>query len=216
MMSHPSTDTTPVVFSVGGVQYRMPRNYLTTMGNWNGGPQDLVSVRVNISDLKPMTEETRMCFTVAPGYRPSGCDPLEFNIGAHGMFSVDEIFANSRKYFHNHDPIEGPFGYEKYEDGPENARVEFYRKIEGGRTLLYWCQIFDLDGKRGGLCYPEGDRLSTGGELTFSFDLSHLADIDKIDASLRKLVEGFTIQSGARNDTISAEPSNSKRDQHGD
>jgi len=35
----PSTDTTPVAFSVGGIRYRIPRDYIITMDNWNGGPQ---------------------------------------------------------------------------------------------------------------------------------------------------------------------------------
>jgi hypothetical protein len=216
MMAHPSTDTTPVEFSVGGVQYRMPRNYLIKMENWNGGPQALVSVRVNLPDLKPLTEETRTCFTILPTARPPGCDPFEFNIEARGMFSADEAFANVRDLFHSQKPIEGSFRYEKYEVGPEDARVEYYRKVEDGRTLLYSCQIFDNHGKRDGVCDTIGDRVSTGGELAFHFFLGQLADIDKIDASLRRLVESFTMRSGEQNDPVHAEPSNTNSDQHGD
>src|SRR5258708_1527582 len=37
----PSTDISPVDFSVGNVRYRVPRNYVVWMDNWNGGPQFL-------------------------------------------------------------------------------------------------------------------------------------------------------------------------------
>jgi hypothetical protein len=216
MAPHPSTDTAPIELSVNGVHYRIPRNYLTTMENWSGGPQALVTLRVNVPDLKPMTEETHACFTVAPSDRPPGCDPFEFHIEGRGMVSADEAFANVRHLFHSQKPIEGPFGYAKYEIGPETARGEYYRKSEGGRTLLYWCQIVYIHDKRDGICSPIGDRVSTGSELTFFFDLEQLADIDQIDANLRKLVEGFNIQTGAGNDTVHAKSGDTNSDQHGD
>jgi hypothetical protein len=61
----PSTDATPVEFSIGNDRYRIPRNYLVTMDNWNGGPQSLVSLHVNIPDLAPFSEKTRACLEVA-------------------------------------------------------------------------------------------------------------------------------------------------------
>jgi hypothetical protein len=89
-------------------------------------------------------------------------------------------------------PATGPFGFEKYQIGSHNAGIEYYRKTESGRTFLYTCQIFDNYGQRDGICTPIGDRVSTGGTLHFIFNLRHLADIAEIDASLRKLTEGFT------------------------
>jgi hypothetical protein len=192
----PSLDTTPVEFSVGGIHYRMPRNYLTTMGNWSGGPQPLVTVTVNIPDLKPLSPDTLICFTEKPAIRPPGCEPFSFDIEATGMVSADEAFANMRRLFHSQEPIEGPFGYEKYEIGPENSRIEYYKKAMEGRTLLFTCQIFDNHNKRDGICTPVGDRVSTGGTLHFFFNLRHLADIGEIDANLRKLTERFTVQPG--------------------
>ena len=135
MAPQPSADTTPVEFSVGGVWYRMPRNYLITMESWNGGPQALVTVRVNISDLNPMTEKTRACFAAITTHRLPDCEPFEFRIEGRGMVSAGEALASARDLFHSQDPIDGPFGYEEYEVGPENARLEYYRKLENGRTL---------------------------------------------------------------------------------
>jgi len=188
-----SLNTTPVEFSVGGIQYRVPRNYITSMADWNGGPQPLVTLTVNIPNLRPLSQDTLICFTQKATLRPPGCEPFPFDIEATGMVSADEAFANSQSLSHSQQPIEGPFGYEKYEIGADNSRIEYYRKIEGGRTLLYTCQIFDNHGERDGICTPIGDRVSTGGTLHFFFNLRHLSDIAEIDASLRTLTERFTV-----------------------
>ena len=190
---HPSIDTTPVDFSVGDVHYRMPRNYLFTMENWNGGPQGLVTVRVNIPDLKPLDETTRDCFTKPGSFSTSICDPLSFTINVTGTVTAEQGFENSRPIYRNQSPLDGPFGYERYEIGPDNARIEFYRKVENGRTLIYHCQIFQRLGKRDGICDPSGDRVSNGSEIHFFFSLRHLADIAEIDRDLRTLTEHFTV-----------------------
>ena len=64
------------------------------MENWKGGPQGLVGVRVNLPDLKPLTEETRTCFTILPTARPPECEPFEFNIEAHGMGKDNPVASN--------------------------------------------------------------------------------------------------------------------------
>lgn len=191
----PSFDTRPVEFSVGGIEYRMPRNYLVTMDNWAGGLQDLVTVRVNLPDLGPITPATHECFSRAALRGTPGCDPLSFTINAPGGVSSDEAFANITQSFRNKIPIQGPSGYEKYEIGPDNARVETYRKADGGRTLLYLCQIFN-NGERAGMCYPIGDRLADGAVLQFYFPLRLLADVEKIDDDLRRFVGNCTVHTG--------------------
>jgi len=197
-LPRPSLDTYPVEFSVGGINHRVPRNYLATMDDWNGGPQGIVTLRVNLPDLKPYSQETFNCFTAKPLDRPPGCEPFSFRIygpGGPAPASGAEAFEWSRHLFHSQVPIEGPYGLEKYEVGPDNARAEFYRKADDDRAPLYACKIFDNHGRRDGLCNPFGDRVETGAELKFFFNLSHLNDITQIDANLRKLVEGFTIHS---------------------
>lgn len=137
----PSTDTTPIEFNVGGVEYRVPRNFIITMDNWAGGSQGLVTLRVNIADMKPMTEETRQCFSVAPLSRSPGCEPFNFLIEGKPLVSADEAFKNMRHLFRSQIPERTAVGYEKYEVGPENAGTEYYRKVEGGQTRLYACQV---------------------------------------------------------------------------
>jgi hypothetical protein len=190
----PSTDTTPVEFSVGGIHYRVPRNYLVTMDHWEGGPQVLVTLRVNLPDLKPLTEETRQCFSVAPLYRPLGCEPFKFWIEGKPLVSADEAFANARKLFRDGSPMPGPDGFEKYEMGPETARSEYYKKAVNGKTLLYTCLISDNRGKRAGICHPISDQTPAGAGINFLFDLDHVSDVETIDTRARDLVESFTDQ----------------------
>jgi hypothetical protein len=192
----PSLDTYPIDFNVGPISYRIPRNYLTTMDNWSGGPQGLVTVTVNLRDLKPLSEENQACFTVKAPDRPPGCEPFSFRINGTGGPSAEKAFANMSQSFHSQAPIAGPFGFEKYEIGPENAGLEYYRKTLSDRTLVYSCMIFDNRGKRDGLCDPVSDRASSGAVIHFFFNLKHLPEIEVIDEKLRKLVDSFTIQSG--------------------
>jgi hypothetical protein len=201
-----SLDVKPVEFSVAGVQYRVPRNYIITMSNWHGGPQEIVTMRVNLIDLGPLTKETQACFaknpfgissnvTVQPTSRATGCMPFQFLLEVPGSaVNADQAFANTRGLFHSQEPWIDDSGFEKYEIGPDNARAEFYRKIENGHTRLYWCQIHkDHDDHRDGGCQPVGDRTNTGAALDFFFRLSMVGDIARIDAELRALVESFAV-----------------------
>lgn len=117
--------------------------------------------------MKPLSPEMMACFKAKPTERPPGCEPLSFIVTGTGLVTADEAFANGRSIYRNQLPLEGPFGYELWEIGPDNARAELYRKIQDGRTLVYTCTIFDNHGKRDGVCDPVGDRLNAGGEIHF-------------------------------------------------
>jgi len=192
--SIPDTDTTPVEFSVGGIKYRVPRNYLTTMNNWHGGPQNLVTLAVNLPDFKPFSEDTVTCFTEKDILRKEGCDPFTFEIVAPGDVSASKAFARIRDSFHMRTPIKWMHGYEKYVTGTGDARHEYFKKTVDGRMLLFECQSFDSEGGRDGLCEPLGNRADAGPVLHYVFEMrGHLSNIDQIDASLRNLVNSFMI-----------------------
>ena len=192
----PSLKTNPIEFSVGRVHYRIPRNYLTTMDDWSGGPQGLVTVTVNIPDMKPLSAETRACFTTKATERPSDCEPLSFTINAGSVVSAAEALTNIKNLTHNQNPKTSSYGFQIYKVGPESARTEYYTTSENDRILLYACQIFNNHGKRDGLCDPVGDRLPTGAAIHFFIGLRHLKDITQIDTRLRRLTEEFTVQPG--------------------
>jgi hypothetical protein len=189
----PSVETYPVEFSVGGINFRIPRNYLTTMGNWSGGPQNLVTLAVNIHDLRPLSQDTVTCFAAKPPDRSGTCEPFSFTIKVATGPSAEAAFERSRHLFRSALPIDEPTGFEKYEVGQEDSRLEYYRKSGNDRTLLYVCFVSENQSNRNGLCTPIGDRLTAGPSIQFFFDLKKIEDIAQIDAKLRKLVDGFIV-----------------------
>lgn len=214
LIPRPSTDTTPIAFSVGGVHYQVPRNYVITMDNWSGGPQVLVTLQVNLADLQPVTPATVACFIARPTDRPPGCEPFKFWIEGTGGVSSDQAFANASKLFHSITPRPTAYGYNEYEIGPDNARIEYYKRVENGKTRLYSCQPFDNRGKRDGICSPISDRMPAGGTIHFFFRLSQMPKIEQIDRRLREIVESFTV-SGEETDGIGhTQPEHAKPDQH--
>lgn len=76
----PSIDVTPIEFSIGPAHYRMPRNYLLSMENWNGGPQTIVTIAVTLPGLLPLSPQTLQCFKPPPPGQPAECRPFTVTI----------------------------------------------------------------------------------------------------------------------------------------
>ena len=124
-----SLDTTPITFSIGDARYKVPRNYIVWMDNWNGGPQTLVRFKVTYPKFEPLDQKNTPCMSLAPLYRPPGCLPVEF-IVANGGRSVEgggwaasdeEAFNNIRDLFHSQTPLPGRYGFEVYKTAGECA-----------------------------------------------------------------------------------------------
>jgi hypothetical protein len=131
----------------------------------------------------------------------TGCTPFQFDIAdpdareASGV-SAEQEFEKVRLWPQSQGALVGPSSFEKYEFVLNDARMEAYRKVEGGRTLLYVCAVSDDHGRRDGVCRPIGDRPTTGAEVNFVFSFSMVGVIEEIDANLRRLVNGFTVKRG--------------------
>lgn len=95
---------------------------------------------------------------MAPHQLPGG-EPLSFRINSPGGPLADEAFNNNKHFFKSETPLTSPFGLEKYEIGPQDARMDYYRKVESGNTRLYFCYFVGDHSQRHGLCEPVGDRL---------------------------------------------------------
>jgi hypothetical protein len=83
-----SLDTTPVEFSIAGTIYRAPRNYLITMSDWTGGPQEFVC---GVSE----DHHTRdgVCYPI--GDRPTAGAELNFVFSLSALGEIEEIDAIS-------------------------------------------------------------------------------------------------------------------------
>ena len=182
-----SLETRLIEFSVGPVRYRVPRNFLFEMDNWTGGAQQLVSLRVKYPGLVPLTEETKPCFL-----KQVHCQLLEFHIEKPNDRSTEAFFLDRRFLFHSQTPEAGPFGYEIYKVGPDNARMEYLRKVLPDRTILFTCQPFDNRGQPDGVC-QSFIRTRSGGQVSYFFSVRQLGEADEIQAGLRDLVDSFAI-----------------------
>jgi hypothetical protein len=87
----------------------------------------------------------------------------------------------------------GPFGAEIYDVGPENARIEIYRKHEG--DIYFKCFISDIHGKRGAVC-ADMFRLDDLNHVQFRFRLPQIEHIPEIESGLRRLMTGFVVGGG--------------------
>lgn len=187
----PSTNPTPIEFTFEGVEYRVPRNYLVRMD----GPLTPPTFRVTYPGLKPLTEETKQCLTQPRAYWPPGCAPIEFWLEGHQPLTADDDhFNNARKLFHSQTAKQGPNGFQMYETGPEDARIETYRKKTPGHTLLFDCMIFTGDhGKRDAVCSNYFSPLPNGNALSYRLDLDQIKDAENIDDGIRALIDSFTL-----------------------
>jgi hypothetical protein len=146
-----SLATTPVEFSIAGTVYRVPRNYLITMSNWAGGPQEFVTMRVNSPRLTPLTEATRQCLSgdpfalsaeimIKPASR-TGCMQFLFDVAdpdgreANGV-TAEQEFEKIRPLAQTQRAQVGRSSFEKYEFVLNDAWMEAYRKVSGWRMLL--------------------------------------------------------------------------------
>ena len=189
----PSTDTTPVVVKVEKYTYRIPRNYLVRMFN----PTIKVTIQgYKIPAFEPLTDETRDCFgSILQGER-AGCQSAEFAIEFPYTVTHRELLERNSDLFRNKEPRKGPFGYDIYDIGPENARTEVYTKKdkkEDKDIIFFRCQIFDNNGKRAAVC---NDRfpLIDGNSVHFFFSLDQIASVPEIETGVQKFMEKFRVE----------------------
>ncbi|MCP3477639.1 hypothetical protein NLM33_46650 [Bradyrhizobium sp. CCGUVB1N3] len=192
MKDEPSPDQTLVSFSVADVNYVVPRNYIVSMPNWSGGPQNgLVDIKVTFPGFLPLTEQTRQCLTEPRAYWPPGCIPVEFWIQAGGRLSDDDLFKNMTKQISPPALREGPSGFELYQWGAGGRRRDIYRKRTSRHTLIIDCSYYENSGKIGAVCSTES-LLSNGGALFYRIDLDQIKNAEQIDQGIRALIESFT------------------------
>jgi hypothetical protein len=182
-----SMETRLVEFDIGGGHYAIPRNYLYQMDSWNGGPQEVVSIRLDYPELSPVVDDNKDCFL-----RRKVCRLYDLVMLDTAM-ETTRIFSNMTDLFHKPYPKHGPYGLELYEVGPENARIEFYRKITDGHTVVFICDLFDNRGKRDAICHNV-TRTRSGATLSYYFPIKDLHAAAEVDKKLRDLIDSFSLR----------------------
>jgi hypothetical protein len=178
-----STDTTPVTVKVGSVTYKIPRNYISMVF-------DFPQLKVTYPGFKPFTEETRGCFDRRLEAE-LGCTTLELNMRL--SFPNRPRFENAIKASppFREKPLSsrpGPYGYDIYDQGPDNARREIYRSES--EDIFFTCGIFDNNGVRDAIC-DDAVSLSDGNAVRFFFRLNQISEVRNFEAGIRQLMAGF-------------------------
>jgi hypothetical protein len=179
-----SMDPTPIDIEMAGAHYRIPRNYLFQMDNWRGGPQELVSLRV-----------------FYPGFKPLGPDTKDCN---HARCRIYEVALLDRYTTTEESPINqlmgsnskvgkaGPYGFRLYEQGPDNGRIEYYRKIVDGKSIMFYC-LLNKTSEDDAVCHHVA-RTRSGATISYFFMRNkELKDAVEVDLGLRALVDSFYV-----------------------
>ncbi len=187
----PSFDTTPVTVRVVDITYRIPRNYLVHLD------PAIPTLKLTWPGLKPLTEETQKCFGSILQSQAAGCTSLEFHIlGSRGpgpggrALTNAEMFENFKKYNPDTRRRDGPFGTDIYDTGPEEARIQQYRKLDG--DLFFNCMIFDNYGKRDAVC-ADMFRLDDLNHIQFRFRPPQIEHVPEIESGIRRLMTSFVV-----------------------
>jgi hypothetical protein len=182
----PSTDTTLTIVKVGSVTYRIPRNYITSFGNI---PTIKITVPgYTIPAFQPLAEEIRDCFGSILQAEKAGCASIEVNVDLP-YISHQELLSRRTPMFRSKEPRKGPFEYDVYDIGPENARTEVYTKNYNGDFVLFSCLFFVSD-RNLGVC-DDRFALKDGNSAHFFFYQNQIENIPNIEAGIRNLMEGF-------------------------
>jgi hypothetical protein len=178
-----STDMTPVTVKVGTVTYKIPRNYISMYF-------DFPQLKVTYPGFKPYTEETSGCFDRRLE-ASLGCTTLELNMRL--SFPNKPRFENAIRAIPRFrerplSPRPGPYGYDIYDDGPDNARSEIYRSES--EDIFFTCGIFDNNGVRDAIC-DDAVSLPDGNAVRFRFRLKQISELRNFEAGIRQLMAGF-------------------------
>jgi hypothetical protein len=177
-----STDTTPVTVKVGDVTYKIPPNYISMYF-------DFPQLKVTYPGFKPFTEETSGCFDRRLE-ASLGCTTLELNMrlslphhpGFENMIKAAPPYREKPL-----SPRSGPYGFEIYDQGPDNARTEIYRSES--EDIFFLCGIFDNNGARDAVC---DDAVSLpDGNAVRRFRLKQIGELRNFEAGVRQLMAGF-------------------------
>jgi hypothetical protein len=185
----PSVDASPVLIDVSGAKYSIPRNFLVYL------PSELTyaTLKVTIPGFKPLTEETRACFE----HRQASCEPIEVDI-RNGAPENRVYFARESRSFRNKEPHAYPYGYDEYDIGPDNARIEIYTKSIGNDFIYFDCLVDKTtsDWEYKSTCDDHFDYKTT--QLHFFIRREHIRLVPEIEASVRNLMESFDVTGGEK------------------
>jgi len=198
-LSQPSLDTTLISFSVEGVKYTVPRNYLVSMNDWKGGPQSQVRFQITFPGFEPLSDTTQKCLAAPASGDTSKCRALEFWLVRGNKSSDEDTFRSGR--VDSAAPKPGPAGFEVYtrsfpDKVVEPTTVKIYRKQTSAGSIIIYCTHTTLqNGKTDEYCENTyGSPMPNGNGIHYRLSPAQIVDAEKIDDGIRSLVDSFRIK----------------------
>lgn len=190
-----SMDTTRIDITVNGDRFLIPRNYLVEMSDWSGGNQkDGVSLRVVYPGLNPYSAETADCMS-----RKIKCRIYDVHFSPTGDFSSERGIENIIKLSEHPAGRQGPYGFWMYEVGEKKHRIDFFQKEISGNKIVFDCQLYDIEGKNGGVCHHFSHTKTGRVSLSYFFEMNDgLKDAVEVDRAITDLVNNFSAEGGGK------------------
>jgi hypothetical protein len=188
----------PVEFSIQGVSYKVPRNFIIGMDNWNGGQQQLVYFRVTFPGLLPRTSHTSPCLDGPVSLTGLECSRQDFFLTTGYPASDSEAFANASSLFISKTPRRDAYGFEEFDTGPPTARTVTFLKRMIGHWLVFQCKHIGGADDRGAAARDVAPctrhaKLTSGNELIYHFSEGKVPLIESFDSQLIDLVRSFQV-----------------------
>jgi len=180
LRSIPSTDTRPIKVKIGAVTYAIPRNYI--LYPINGQP---VVLQVTYPGFQPLTEETRPCIEHKIWRQ---CLPIQLRIelGPHNNVMMGNLLKNGQITLRSDHPL----GYNIYEEGPENARIEIYRRELD--NIFINCYLIPENDAPDSICEDFIDVDPQHSNIIRIFiGRKNIGDIPEINEQVTKLINSF-------------------------
>ena len=189
----PPTDTKIFTVHVGDSSYEIPRNYIREIIG------DIIVIRVTYPGFRPLTEETRGCLEKKKsGSQSSTCIPLDFRIRERGErtglgFSRAQMLENILRHNPDVRPRRDPAGYSIYDLGPDNARIEEFKREKD--DLYFQCIIGKTDDYKSSIC-DDSLSLFDGNVAKFFFPYDLKNNVADIELGIRQLMKTLSTEGG--------------------
>ncbi|WP_400770199.1 hypothetical protein [Methylosinus sporium] len=205
----PSFDTTPVILKVRNATYRIPRNYLSDLSSIPVVKVTVPGPGFTVPAFQPLTEANQACFGSLQRGWDAGCQSDEFILGSGKTgLSAEKQFEWAMQHVANKTPLQGPFGYEFYDNGVDKLskdeklapvpRHQYYAKYHNDHMVFFECLIdYKLIGSETTkhiIFCEDNFKLYDGTFVLLRTSEGQLGYIPEIEDAIRKLMASFKIE----------------------
>jgi hypothetical protein len=169
-----------IEIKLGKIKYSIPREYVREPFGHSG-----IVLHVKYPGFGPVDNENCPQF---PHAEDTKCRSIRLWVSIDYGLGTEDGFENQKNHFFDKSPKKGPYGFDLYFQGPEEARQNWYTKKVNDFFLVFRCD-FDKDQKNA-LCSANSST-RTGLSLSYNFPIDKLNEAEDVDIGLRNLLDSF-------------------------